>query len=68
MTENNSNIDFSDIPEIKDLSKAIKNPYAGRFTNGYTVIVEHEDCNEIIKIKKSRKRKPIKKRQSQSVR
>ena len=68
MIENDNNIDFSDIPEIKDLSKAIKNPYAGRFANGYTVIVEHEDFNEIIKIKKSRKRKPIKKRQSQSVR
>ena len=36
-------IDLSDIPEITDFSRAIKNPFAGKFTNGYTVIVEHED-------------------------
>ena len=59
-------IDLSDIPEITDFSKAIKNPYAGKFTNGYTVIVEHEDYNEIIKVKKTRKRKPARNMQSTS--
>ena len=42
-------IDLSDIPEITDFSKARKNPFAGRFRNGYTVIVEHEGYNEVRK-------------------
>ena len=65
--EDKFDIDLSDIPEITDFSKATKNPFAGKFTNGYTVIVEHEDYNEIIEIKKTRKRKSIKKQQNQSV-
>ena len=48
---NDDEIDLSDIPEITDFSKAIKNPFAGRFKNGYTIIVEHEDHNEIREIK-----------------
>jgi len=42
-------IDLSDIPEITDFSKARKNPFAGRFREGYTVIVEHDGYNEIRK-------------------
>ncbi|MCL2109091.1 MAG: hypothetical protein FWH20_07080 [Oscillospiraceae bacterium] len=50
-------IDFSDIPEITDFSKAVKNPFAGKFKNGYTIIAEHKDYNEIITIKKTRQNK-----------
>ena len=39
-------INYDDIPEITDFSKAMKNPFVGRFKNGYTVIVEHEGYNE----------------------
>ena len=42
-------IDFSDIPEITDFSRWRKNPFAGRFKDGYTVIVEREGYNEIRK-------------------
>ena len=55
MSDNGMNIDFSDIPEITDISKARKNPFAGRFKNGYTIIVEHEDYDEIITVKKTRR-------------
>jgi hypothetical protein len=40
-------VDLSDIPEITDFSKARKNPFAGKFKDGYTVIVEHDGYNEI---------------------
>jgi hypothetical protein len=39
-------INYDDIPEITDFSKAIKNPFAGRFKNGYTIIIEREGYNE----------------------
>ena len=42
-------INYDDIPEITDFSKGRKNPLAGRFKNGYTVIVEREGYNEIRK-------------------
>ena len=44
---------ISDIPEITDISKAVKNPFAGRFKGGYTIIVEHKDYDEVITIKKT---------------
>ena len=50
-------INFDDIPEITDFSKFVKNPFAGRFKNGYTIIVEHEDYDEVITITKSRREK-----------
>jgi len=40
-----------------DFSNAIKNPHAGMFKDGYTVIVEHKDYDEVITITKSRKEK-----------
>ena len=40
-----------------DFSDAIRNPFAGRFKDGYTIIVEHEDHDEIITVKKVRKPK-----------
>jgi len=48
-------INFDDIPEITDFSKGWRNPeIAQRRKNGYTVIVEHKDFDEIIEIKKRR--------------
>jgi len=52
MYENEVDIDLSDIPEIKDFSKGRKNPFAGEFIKGYTIIVEHNDFDEIITVKK----------------
>jgi len=57
MHEHDEDIDFSDIPEITDFSKGRKNPFAGQFKNGYTIIVEHEDYNEVITVKKTRQDK-----------
>ena len=57
MSKNDATIDFSDIPEITDISKGRKNPFAGRFKDGYTIIVEHQDYDEVIKIKKTRRAK-----------
>ena len=53
----NEGINYDDIPEITDLSKFVKNPFAGQFKDGYTVIIEHEDHEEIITISKSRRDK-----------
>ena len=33
-----------------DFSKAIKNPFAGKFKGKYTVIVEHEDYTETLEV------------------
>ena len=42
-------IDFSDIPEITDFSKAIKNPFYGKYIKDgkYTVIIEHSGFDEV---------------------
>jgi len=53
----NENIDFRDIPEITDFSNAVPNPFIGQFKNGYNIIIERKDHNEIIKIRKMRWRK-----------
>ncbi len=50
-------INYDDIPEITDFTKGRKNPFAGKFKDGYTVIVEHKDYDEIITVKKSRRAK-----------
>ena len=52
-------INYDDIPEITDFSKARKNPFAGKFKNGYTIIVEHKDFDEIITVKKTRHDKKV---------
>jgi len=57
MSMNDATIDFSDIPEITDISKGRKNPFAGRFKDGYTIIVEHQDYDEVITVKKTRQAK-----------
>ncbi len=48
-------INYDDIPEITDLSKGRKNPFAGKFKDGYTIIIEHKDYDEIITVKKTKK-------------
>ena len=40
-----------------DFSNATKNPHAGKFKDGYKIIVEHKDYDEIITIKKMTKPK-----------
>ena len=50
-------INFGDIPEITDFSKAIKNPFAGKFKDGYTIIVERKDFDEVITVSKVRQDK-----------
>ena len=40
-----------------DFSNAIKNPHAGKFKDGYTIIVEHKDFDEIVTVKKDTKPK-----------
>jgi len=52
-------IDYTDIPEITDFSKGRKNPFAGQFKDGYTIIVEHDTYEEIITINKKRVPKAI---------
>ena len=51
------NINYDDIPKITDFSKGRKNPFAGKFKNGYTIIVEHKDYDEIITVKKTIRKK-----------
>lgn len=50
-------INYDDIPEITDFSKGRKNPFAGKFKNGYTIIVEHNDHEEVIEVKRTRREK-----------
>jgi len=40
-----------------DFSNAIKNPHAGKLKNGYTIIVNHKDYDEIITVTKSMKQR-----------
>ena len=62
---NEEGVNFDDIPEITDFSKAWKNPaIALRRKKGYTVIIEHEGYNEVrnydfSKIPKPQKGLPI---------
>ena len=37
-----------------DFSNAVRNPHAGKFKDGYTIIVEHKDYDEIISVKKTK--------------
>ena len=40
-----------------DFSNAVKNPHAGKLKNGYTIIINHKDYDEVITITKSMKQK-----------
>jgi uncharacterized DUF497 family protein len=55
--EDDMSIDLSDIPEITDFSKGRKNPHAKNIKDGYTIIVEHKDYDEVITITKAKKPK-----------
>ena len=50
-------INFDDIPEITDFSNAIKNPFASQLKNGYTMIIERKNYDEVITVSKSRRKK-----------
>jgi len=52
-------INYDDIPKITNFSKGRKNPFAGQFRDGYTIIVEHKDHDEIIEVKKTRRMKTV---------
>jgi len=43
-----------------DFSKATKNPYAKHLKDGYTIVIERKDYDEIIEIKKSKREKVVK--------
>ena len=47
VTYDEEGIKFDDIPEITDFSNWRKNPFAGQFKNGFTVVIERERYNEI---------------------
>ena len=57
MSKSDREIDLSDIPEITDVSNARKNPFAEKMKNGYSMIVEHGDYEEVITISKTRRPK-----------
>jgi len=40
-----------------DFSNAVKNPHAGKFKDGYTIVVAHKAYDEIITVKKAKKPK-----------
>ena len=40
-----------------DFSNTVKNPRAGKFKDGYTIVVSHEDYDEVITVKKEKKPK-----------
>jgi len=43
--------------ESYDFSNATRNPHAKKLEKGYTLIIEHKDYDEIIKIEKTLKDK-----------
>jgi len=43
-----------------DFSNAIKNPFAKSMKKGYTIIIEHDNYNEIIEVKKTIQEKSAK--------
>jgi len=55
----NNEINYDDIPELteEDFARGKKNPFAGKFKDGYTIIVEHVDHDEIITVTKKRQPK-----------
>jgi len=40
-----------------NFSGAVKNPHAGKFKDGYTIVVSHQDYDEVITVKKEKKTK-----------
>jgi len=52
--------------EHYDFPNAIKNPYADRLKNGYTIIVERKDHDEVTSITKSKRQKKNESKESSS--
>ena len=52
----NNDINYDDIPELtkEDFKKGFKNPFAGKFKNNYTIIVEHSNYDEVISVSKKK--------------
>ena len=40
-----------------DFSGAVKNPHAGKFKEGYTIVVSHKEYDEVITVRKEKKPK-----------
>jgi hypothetical protein len=40
-----------------DFSNAVRNPHAGKFRNGYTIVIEHKDYDEVITVTKTKRPK-----------
>jgi hypothetical protein len=49
VVDEDSMIDYSDIPKVSNFTNVRKNPYAARRKDGYTVIIEREGYNEVRK-------------------
>jgi hypothetical protein len=58
-TIDNEEINYDDIPELtaEDFATGKRNPFAGKFRDGYTIIVEHADHDEVITVSKKRRPK-----------
>jgi len=55
-TLENKEINYDDIPELtkEDFARGVKNPFAGKLKDGYTITIEHADYDEIITVSKKR--------------
>jgi len=42
-----------------NFSNAVKNPHAGKLKNGYKIVVEHKDYNEVITVIKTTKQDDV---------
>ena len=40
-----------------DFANAVRNPHSETLKNGYTIIIHHKDCDELITVTKSKKPK-----------
>jgi len=56
---NTDGINYDDIPELtkEDFARGKKNPFAGKFKAGYTIIIDHADYEEVITVTKKRRTK-----------
>jgi len=54
-----NDINYDDIPELtkEDFTRGKKNPFAGMFKDGYTIVIEHNDYDEVINVSKKKQPK-----------
>jgi len=52
----NDKINYDDIPELtkEDFARGVRNPFAGKLKDGYKIIVEYADYDEVITVSKKR--------------